>query len=510
MPKVPIQFSNGSYIDTNPKLGLREVYNCYPETTVGSVNKTVLRCAEGFYQRLNDVTRAASDAIFVDGVLYYVAGDHLYSSGSPYTVSTDRGALSAGYTNGKCKMVSNGKNIVILLLESGATTADDYYYDISTTTLQSIQAKDATYSSFGKAKDVTLKDGYYVFVTALTVFHGDNVGTGDGITFNALSFDTLPAQSGTGEGIEEAGGQLYVFARKRTFLYQTSSTTPFSFTRSQGLDMEIGLVGALLKTTADDQIFLIGNTKGSQPGAYVISGTSYQYAGNDFIDNALDTNVTGSSMMVSTYKKRGHRFFHIAQIGVKSLYGAAYVFDLTETQIQGAPIWHQRAINDGTGFSDNYIQKYLDSNDAQFNQVLIAFGGRAPGLRATVYIEDEAQSYGNGYVFDNTLFNQNGFQYVWPYLRSDGDPVKIQALRLRFADYVTTVELFVSESGGAFVSLGEFDLTTYDTKTAEWRRLGRFEDDVTFKVLFSTEYTIGFNPEDGNQACSIIEGYYLV
>lgn len=513
MPKIPVDFSLGYYEDTNSRLGNRQNYNCYPETTVGAVNKTVLRSVEGYSKLLADSSSTPSDAIMVDGVIYYVARDRFYSSSSPYTTSTLIGNISAAFLNSPAKLVSNGKTIVILNTQTTAAT-DDYYYDIAGATLATIASFDADYAGFGKAKDVTFKDGYYVFITENAIFHGDNASTGTGLSFNPLSFAAIPAQAGAGVGLEVANSQVYVFTRKKTFIYQTASTTPFSFARSTGFDMDLGLTSYAGKTTFEDQIFVVGVTQGSVPQCYIISGTSFKYVGNQSADEFAGSITSLGRGIISSYQFRGHRFIHLAQNPIYSPIGPTIVLDLTETLIKGAPMWHYRAVASGLGgFISSYIYKYLDISDIPSSGVgsVFALGVRDGFRGATIYKARLDQSYGNSEVFDLTTSDENLFSYTFPFIRADGEPVDLKRVRLRFTDNVTEVELFITEDGTTFTSLGSFDLTNIDSKTAEWRRIGRVNEDAAFKVHYKTDYVSNqLNAGFGNKAGSLIEGYLEV
>ena len=302
MPNIPIPFSLGSYEDTNVRLGERHLYNVYPETTSGAVSKSIARGVEGYSQVINDVNGSFNTAIIVDDVLYYVAGGNFYSAPMPNGPSANEGALSVIHGNSQSKLVSNGKNIVILA--PAGSTSDDYYFDISGSTLATITSKDADYPSYGKALDVAFKDGYYLFITESALFHGDNSGTADGLGFDPLSFAALPSASGAGVGLEVANSQVYVMTKRKTFLYQTANTTPFSFARSIGFDLDIGLASFSSKVSFEDQILMIGATSGGTLRAYLIRGTTSSTVSNDYIEQQLKNYSDPAKMQVSTFRTK--------------------------------------------------------------------------------------------------------------------------------------------------------------------------------------------------------------
>lgn len=511
MPKIPISFDTGAYQDVNERLGGRILYNCHVETSPGAVNKEIIRSTEGVSQLINDVNGTFNTAIIVDSVLYYVAGGNFYSAPMPNGPSTNEGALPAIFGNTQAKLASNGKNVVILA-PSGLNT-EDYYFDIVGGTLATIVSKDADWTSFGKALDVAFKDGYYVFITENNIFHGDNSATADGLGFDPLSFDALPAASGAGVGLEVANSQLYAMTKRKTFLYQTAGTTPFSFARSVGLDLDIGLAAFSSKVSFEDQIIMIGNVAGGTLRTYLITGTSYRTLSNDYIEEKLKLYSDPKKMQVSSYEIRGHRFVHITQNVAAQGASTALVLDLTETTLRGVGMWHERALtSSGTILSNFYpIQQYLDATDATFGYVTVyAMGVRDAFRGATLYKIEEEETLGNAAVFDTTA-SQTFKQFTFQFIRSSGDPVNLNKIRLRFTDNVTTAELFYSTDGITYTTLGSFDLTNVDSKTAEWRRIGRFNNDVSFRVRFEADYVLNdSNPQLGNKAVSVIEGYLEV
>lgn len=511
MPKSPIKFDTGAYQDANGKLGGRILYNCHIETTPGAVNKEIIRSTEGYSQLINDVNGSFNTAIIVGDVLYYVAGTDFYSAPLPNGPSTSEGALPAIFGNSQAKLASNGKNIVILA--PGGTSSEDYYFDISGSALATIVSKDADWTSYGKALDIVFKDGYYLFITENNLFHGDNSATADGLGFNPLSFAALPSASGSGAGLELANSQVYVMTRRKTFLYQTASTTPFSFARSVGFDLDIGLASFASKVSFEDQILMVGNTAGGTLRAYLISGTSYNTLSNDYIEDKLKLYSDPAKMQVSTFEIRGHRFVHITQNVAAQGSIPALVLDLTETSMRGFGVWHQRALTSaGSPIANFYpIQQYLDATDSETGYVSVyAMGVRDAFRGATLYKLEEDQTLGNAAVFDGSA-SQTFKQFTFQFIRNSGDPVTIKSIRLRFTDNVTTAELFYSIDGTTYTTLGSFDLTNIDSKTAGWRRIGRFNEDVSFRVIYEADYVVDdINPQAGNKAVSVIEGYFEV
>ena len=88
--------------------------------------------------------------------------------------------------------------------------------------------------------------------------------------------------------------------------------------------------------------------------------------------------------------------------------------------MRGYPIWHKRGVYDGdNGFGNGAILQYLGGYDA--------LGFQGPNNDFALYEESSfsiAGGWGNSYQFLINDSEENGFQYSFPYIRAEGDPVK--------------------------------------------------------------------------------------
>lgn len=483
MPKIPIDFTYGYYEDAALKSANREVLNCYPETTQGDNQRTVLRTVENYQTREDTSTRSYGNSIMVGDVIYGVeAGGQFFSIDVGTNTYTVIGNLpSAIYI--PYRMATNGDTIVMVNFQSGTVT-NDFYYDTSSGTLDRITNKDAVYGGFSKARDVVYKDGYYLFITDDGLFHGDNfLSTGDGLVFNALSFAPLPAESGDGVGLEVANSQVYAFASNSTLLYQTAPTTPFSFARNTGFDLELGLTDPSMKVTFDDRIFLLGKASGSGASAYVLSGQSFENVSNTELDEDLK-NISYRAV-VSTYVANGHRMITMRPHLSQGTSVDPVVLDFTETQIKGFPVWHRRAFQSAGVWP---IFEYFNTKQSTgtLDSTGFAMGIRNSGFRGTtLYQVKPTEVIGEPSEFDMPGIDRY-FEYTFPALRNDAEPFFIKSIRLMWTDNIKEVELFVTEDNSTYTSLGEFDLEATTEKQAEWRRINRFSNQAGFKVRFQT------------------------
>lgn len=508
MPKIPIQFNYGQYTDVDRYYNERDVTNCYPFTSAGKNPKTIVRGSEGYLKLTDNIPNIFLGSIVVGDFAYVVAGSNFYKVSMQTFVVTAIG--SVGITSQPI-LATNGDTIVIVFPNVTAPSAD-YYYDIGTATLATIISKDANYAGYGKALDVVYKDGYYVFVTESNIFHGDSfLATGDGLAFNPLSFAPLPSASLKGTGLAVASSQIYVFSTSKTFSYQTASTTPFSFQRSLSFDLDLGLNNPTGKVVFNDRVVLLGRSVNSRLSMYLLEGGSYRNISNTKLDNRLI--AARNRALMSAYSINGHVFVSLAFSRASGSPRSPIHLDITESDIVGYPIFHDKAwVAENSGHSKNTqfpIQQYISPVDNTYDEqtYLYAFGGEGDAINPTcLYRVIEDYSMPNPDFFDITEVTpiDNSSVYTFNPVGAESDPFKIRKVRMKFSENTKGAELFIRRIGEipliAYESLGYIDLETSRTKVAEWRRINRFSEDIQFKVAFK--------PIDITRPNTLIEGYF--
>jgi len=505
MPKIPIDFAYGDYEDAAPAVENRRVLNCYPETTPGDNARTIVRGVEGYNVAGSSVfTGRWIQTLETNNKLFHLINDggvlKLYDG-----ISLAKTYATAGDVK-FAKMASNGKFIVILVITlngGSATSSNDQYYDLSTFGIGGqMIVKDANWAGFGKAADVTFSDGYFVFTTTETIFHGDNVATGDGLTFNPLSFTTPPAEAGILSGVERANSQVYVFSQNRAFIYAVSPTVPFSFQLNKSFSVNINNLSYLTKISIGDSIYCIGSTDFTQVlGFYEISGS--QVIQLKTFNGAINA-VTANPMYSYSINKHSFVGFTYKEQGFQTEEDIAYCLDITESRMRGYPVWHRRGMvldadNDSVVNGSYPIVSYVNNNN--LSNVVQAIGLNLDTDTTTLYNVLENSSLNEASFFDIDPVEVRVFEYSFPIIRNDSEPLFIKSISLGFNDNVATAELMQSIDGENYTSLGEFDLTTITSHRAEWRRLGRYETDVVFKVRTTTV--------EETKPMTIIDGYYM-
>lgn len=498
MPKIPIDFAYGDYEDAAPAVENRRVLNCYPETTPGRNTKTIVRAIEGF-QFPSTVSGQFQCSVSARNVFYCVirentGQDKLYRYFATPTSTGFIFVTNLGNTGpvgqSTLRAATNGSNLVFV--DNIVSSGNDYSYDIATTVVTQLSTV-ANYLT--SVRDVVYKDGYYLFITDQALFHGDNSITGGtGIVFNALSFQLLPDGDVTAAGLAVANGVIYAMTLSGTYLYQTASTTPFSFSRSVNTFIGLGAFNSSSIISDGKRIFVRGTANNGPYGYYLIEGTNYQLLS----DESTYEITVGPNFY--HYRLNSHHFFGFTGQGGGDgdpSFETSRTYDITESRLRGYPIWHARDyVEVDSGLSYDYPIVHYQAGA----RLLIALGYSEDADETVVCLVDQASCLNEASFFGITQPVERQFEYSFPFIRNNSDPFSIRSVSLTFNENIKEAELFQSTNGVDFVSLGEYDLSAYTSNTAAWRRIGRFETDVMFKVVFK--------PVSTSQPLVLIDGYF--
>jgi len=163
MPRTELPFADGFYVSQSTPFLDKRVVNAYPVIPQSdAISKRALLRTPGIKQIAKAATGASRGAIkFNNGIPYRVIGSSLISTDS-VGVITIHGTITG--TN-DVSIDSNGINIAIQ-----DPTGDSYFFTPSTNTLELNNG--TVFLSFGQAKTVTFKDGFYVYTTDSIFFLG--------------------------------------------------------------------------------------------------------------------------------------------------------------------------------------------------------------------------------------------------------------------------------------------------------------------------------------------------
>lgn len=508
MPNIPIPLVGGQNVDQtfNDVVVGSEAVNMTPEQTAGGM---ILRNTPGFAAD-QAYTTTGSDILLgtlsVNGLVYVVrqngSDGELYEIEPVSETITFRGTMTG--MSVAARMASNGVNIVIVNMLSVQAGAPDYVFDIATTTLSTITSGDADYGTLGSAIDVVFYQGYYFFINTRIIFHGDlKTDAGEGVAFNLLSFGTLPFINNEGKGVEEVGGQVYVFGITSTVIYNLVGTTPFVLQQQVGSDIDVGIANANTKTKVKDTVYLYGQQANEQLDFYKLVGLNFvRIANNSQVKTNLFLTTGVTQGVMNSYVSRGNTI-----VWWRESQGAdTYAYNDTISDATGVKSWYLVG-----GYNESTDREHV-SRFAGTMPVLATIGTSTIGAPSTrdsrlffvhadfgvtdLYLslydenfteisQDVISSAGNPQV--------TKFTFTFDYIRQGAEPIFISKIRFKLIDSGMTAELQFSDGTNnktgsisdnfPYTSLGE--LTPTADGVVEWRRIGRIHNQRSFRLILS-------------------------
>ena len=249
----------------------------------------------------------------MDGVLYAVAGNMLYSIDSA-GVETSLGAINTHTT--PVSMEVNRANPKELCLVDGT---DGWTYDTSAGLVQ------ITDGDFVSADTVTFQDGYFIFSYTDGFFLS---GLDNGQTFAALDFGSAEASPDDVVAVKSNHQQLWVFGTETTEVFYNSGNTDFPFERISGAVLERGCGAAFSIASDDNTLFWLGDDN----IVYRANGFTPQRISTHAIEEKLREFSSVSDAFGFFVTISGHKFYHLTfPTGERT-----FVFDVA------TGLWHER------------------------------------------------------------------------------------------------------------------------------------------------------------------------
>ncbi|MEE9304256.1 MAG: hypothetical protein V3U84_10795, partial [Thiotrichaceae bacterium] len=225
MARIELEFADGFYVSQSGPFLEKRAVNVYPVIpNANAVTKRALFHTPGISQ-FSDTASSGSRGVLVfsDGTPYRVIGNTLWSFDSSGN-KTNHGAIAG---SSDVSMASNGINIAIQ-----DPTGNSYFFTPSTGVLELNNG--SVFLSFGQARTVTFKDGFYVYTTLKIFFSSSSKVVNDGKDFNALDFaDAEIDPDLIIKGFVDHN-QLYILGETTTQVYQTIATSGFPFQLVRG------------------------------------------------------------------------------------------------------------------------------------------------------------------------------------------------------------------------------------------------------------------------------------
>lgn len=336
MPRIALPLAFGTFLSEAPPLMDKRIVNLRPVVPEGdAATRTALLGTPGITQ-FTDVGAGSSRGVLVfnDGIPYRVIGNSLFSFTS-LGVSTNHGAITGGKD---VSMATNGINIAIQDPEGNS-----YFFTPATGILE--VNINAAFLSFGQAKTVTFKDGFYVYTTDTIFFSSSTKTVNDGKNFDALDFADAEISPDKLIAGHNNHNQFYVLGETTGEVFQTISTTGFPLARVTNAVIQKGCIAPNTVIDFDNGFLFMGGDVGELPAIWKGVGSNFTKISTSSIDQLLhnETAATLQNSRVWVYAEKG------AYYAVFSWGSSTFVYDATASALLGSPQWHQRHTGIGNG-----------------------------------------------------------------------------------------------------------------------------------------------------------------
>lgn len=474
MPRLELPFADGFYVSQSTPLIDKRVVNCYPVVPQADAqSKRALLRTPGTKEFADLGSGDCRGAIvFNDGFPYFVLGTSLVSSDSSGTL-TNHGTITG---TGDVSIATNGINIAIQ-----DPNGDSFFFTPTTGVLET--NNDVTFLSFGQARTVTFKDGYYIYTTDTIFFVSSVKSLNDGKNFNALDFADAEISPDRLVAGHNNHNQLYILGETTIEVYQTIATSGFPFLRIPGAMIQKGCSARHAIVEFDNSFLFIGGDVGEQPAIWKTIGSNAQKISTSSIDQLLQKNTAAdiAAARAFTYSQNGN-YFAVFTIGNNT-----FVYDATTSALSGKPEWHERQsdITDGNGFKKwraNYGVK-------AYGKILV--GDDRSGKIGELDFNTKTE-YGNKverffttrpFSFDGEAIFAHEIELIMQVGVGDATTPDPQ-IRMDYSD--DEGRTFVNEVSKSMGKIGE-----YKTRV-RWSRLGRIPKNrmLRFKMTDPVEYNV--------------------
>lgn len=339
MPRIEIPFADGFYVSQSAPFLDKRVVNAYPIIPqANALSERALFRTPGINEFSDFGSGSSRGAIkFNDGIPYRVIGNSLLSMDS-FGVITNHGTITG---TSDVSIDSNGINIAIQ-----DPNGDSYFFTPLTNTLE--LNTNSVFLSFGQARTVAFKDGFYSYNTDAIFFSSSLKTDNDGKNFNALDFTDAEISPDKIVAMHNNHNQLYALGETTIEVYQTIVTAGFPFQRIPGALIQKGCAARFSVVNFDNSFLFAGGDVGEQPAIWKAVGSNAQKISTSSIDQLMQKSTADeiANIRAFTYAQNGN-YFAVYTIGIHT-----FVYDATTSALSGKPEWHERqtGITNGEGF----------------------------------------------------------------------------------------------------------------------------------------------------------------
>lgn len=457
MQSVPIPFAGQAYADRTRNANAQTCVNFYPfrSPTPGDPSRVILYPTPG-YRLYYDASAEIRGLFTVNDTLYLVAGASLRtikdSGGGP--AATTVGTLNT--STGRCSIQCN---TVQLAISDGIF---GYIYDLSTGTFSTISG--GGWPSNGVTNFAFIDDYILAVVNgSRQVIQSDLLDAG---TYDAQAFVNVASFSDNLVAVYSDQMQLYLFGPTQTEVRYNSGATPFAFQKVQGVIIQAGCVAWPTIVRAGATVIWLARDQAGKAFVAALEGYNPRVLSSAPMNEAMERYGTFDDAFAYTYREGDNQFYMLTFPTEKVTWG----IDLKT----GMP--HQRRYDGGADLPRDYIL---------FNSRHIVSSASGKLYKMSQDFLDDGS--GNGLVRERTC----------QHLRAGGAPFFIHELQVDIESGVGLLSgqgssplatLYISRDGGnTWTNAGTAGMGKrgqYLTRLI-WRRLGRFLDTATFRLVIS-------------------------
>lgn len=213
----------------------------------------------------------------------------------------------------------------------------------------------------------------------LSVYDPLNFSSADGLPDNVVS-------------IHELHLEQWLFKTTNTEIWVNAGQPNFAFARLTGVLPEIGCCAPFSVAKVGEHLIWLSRT--TQGLGQVMMNNGYQPArvSTHSVEQIFASYPTMTDAIAFTYQQEGHSFYQISFPSANDGAGETWVYDVTESQTAGTPMWHQRAAFSNGEFSRHWANAHVNFTD-----------------------QSVVGDYRNGniYAYDLDVQTDNGTQRKW-------------------------------------------------------------------------------------------------
>lgn len=334
---IPLPLGTRFYRNRSLPVSSQSLTNLYLETLSPDAKSPIILHMVPGHKAYTTVGSGPIRGMFeMEGVLYVVSGNELYSVTTVKTVTLIGVVSGSGLVGMAINDRESGRQLVI----TNGTATQHLYSSVSGLTTQALT---------GPAYHSVYQDGYYIY---------DWTGTGkwfisgilDGTSFDSLETGATNARPDNVVRIISTHQQVWVFGSKSIEIFYNGDTGDFPFVRiSEATNDELGLGARWSLVEMDNTHYWVGSDR----EVYRAAGYNAQQISDPSISEQLRS-VDLSKITAFSYTDGGHKFYQL-NLDDKSL-----VFDAKESTWHVRSYWNNGAYEKSRGatyvrFDDKHI-----------------------------------------------------------------------------------------------------------------------------------------------------------